>query len=119
MAEVAAMSSDESRMRRLDEVEGIAVPIASAILTVCYPDRFTVLDYRAWDALREVGRVRRATVPTDVDSYFREYLPACTQLSHELGMSLRDLDRALWGWSKRRGIRDVTHRRGRTDSLEP
>jgi hypothetical protein len=48
MAKVSGCASDPDRMKELDKVRGIGVPIASAILTVCYPNRFTVLDYRAW-----------------------------------------------------------------------
>jgi hypothetical protein len=110
MSEVFDIDDDRDKMRRLDRIPGIGMPIASAILTVCYPDRFTVLDYRAWDTLRDYGRVVQKKMPTGLSGYFDDYLPVCMRLAEESGMPLRMLDRALWGWSKRQGVLRVAGR---------
>lgn len=93
-------------MQKLDEVKGIGVPIASAILTVCYPERFTILDYRAWETLYDLRRVKTKKVPTGIYGYFNMYLPACKKLAQDLRMSLRELDHAMWGWSKKKSIEE-------------
>jgi hypothetical protein len=104
MSKIAACSSDQERMRELVKVTGIGVPIASAILTVCYPKKFTILDYRAWEALFHFKMVFSQTMPTDIGSYFDIYLPACRAMAIQQNMTLRDLDGAMWGWSKYRSI---------------
>ena len=35
----------------ITELSGIGIPTASAILTVCYPNYFTIIDYRAKESL--------------------------------------------------------------------
>jgi hypothetical protein len=105
MTQVSQCATDQDRMNMLIEINGIGVPVASAILTVCYPDRFTVLDYRAWEALFHFKRVMSKTMPTGTAGYFNTYLPACRTLAQQLRMRLRELDRAMWGWSKRESIR--------------
>ncbi len=46
MNEVAE-AADLDKVNLLIDIGGIAIPIASTILTVCYPKRFTVVDYRS------------------------------------------------------------------------
>jgi thermostable 8-oxoguanine DNA glycosylase len=111
MSKVAECAGDEVRMKVLvEEVAGIGVPIASAILTVCYPDRFTILDYRAWEALFHFKKVESKSIPVDIGSYFN-YLGKCREMAREKNMSLRELDHALWGWSKRNSIINLACRK--------
>ena len=104
MAKVSACASDRDRMVELDKVTGIGVPIASAILTVCYPNRFTILDYRAWEALFHFKMVMSQTMPNDIAGYFSIYLPVCRAMAIKQNMTLRELDKAMWGLSKRKSI---------------
>ncbi len=76
-------------------LHGVDVPVASAILTAIDPERFTVIDFRALEALGT-----KCASPT-VDFYIA-YLNACRQLAKTHRVSLRDLDRALWQWSSER-----------------
>ena len=59
-------------------------------------ERYTIIDYRGLEALGE-----KRTWHT-VDSYLA-YLEHCRKLARENGVSLRELDRALWQWSVERG----------------
>jgi hypothetical protein len=79
----------------LSGLRGIDVPVASAILTAIDPERFTVIDFRALEALGCDSKNR------SVDFYL-EYLEACCLLSRRHHVGLRKLDRALWQWSKER-----------------
>jgi len=92
------VSAEGDRLRQvqiLTSVKGIGLPMASAILTVCYPDEFTVLDYRAWKTLRQMSVPGLpAGKPTSARAYL-QYCEACRQLAKRVGVSLRDLDRAL------------------------
>lgn len=94
-------SSTETAMRALLDLHGIDIPVASAILAAIYPERYTVLDFRALEAL---GHARH-----DV-RFYEEYLAFCKRLADsnivhpQAGLpaatSLRTLDRALWEWSR-------------------
>jgi len=80
----------------LTSIKGVGVPVASAILLFIDPDRFTVIDERAWRALREMEYIDRelSEVPT-IEEYVL-YLGACRSLANEYEVDLRTLDRALW-----------------------
>jgi len=113
MAKVSACASDRDRMMELDKVTGIGVPIASAILTVCYPKRFTILDYRAWGALLLLHfkkTKKDKPMPNNIDDYFSIYLPACQVMAKKHKMTLRELDKAMWGLSKHNSIIKLTKR---------
>jgi hypothetical protein len=104
MNRVRNIPDDPGKLQALDDVPGIGIPIASAILTVFYPKRFTVLDFRAWETLYDLKRVSSKTLPGDVEGYFKKYLPECQRLASDWKMSLRELDVALWGWSQKKDL---------------
>lgn len=102
MDKVAKAGDDLARVKLLRTVKGIGLPIASAILTVGYPDRFTVLDYRAWESAQAEGlKGLPASEPATPRAYLK-YRDACQAFAGQVGLSLRDLDRALWArsWEK-------------------
>jgi hypothetical protein len=70
-------------------LNGVGVPVASAILTAIHPRRYTVID---WRALKALGAKKSWLT---VDDYL-QYLGFCKERAAALGISLRDLDRALW-----------------------
>ena len=74
----------------------VAVAMASAILTVCYPHEFTVLDYRALDTLRSYAVPGLPLRYPATNTEYLQYCLACNDLAQRVGLSLRDLDRALW-----------------------
>ncbi len=94
-------ASTEAAVKALLELHGVDLPVASAILAAIFPERYTVLDYRALEAL---GHARH-----DVH-FYEEYLDFCKRLAEsnivrpqsELPgpTPLRALDRALWEWSR-------------------
>lgn len=77
------------------KISGIGIAIASAILTVCYPDNFTIADYRACAALKDFGEEIAGNPISNITAYF-EYLKKCKKLSRKHNLSLRDFDRMLW-----------------------
>jgi hypothetical protein len=76
-------------------LQGVHVPVASAILTAIYPKRYTVIDFRALEALGCESKDRSV-------NFYLAYLKACRQLASEHDVTLRKLDRALWQWSSER-----------------
>ena len=139
VAEVSTHLKDskdnKERLDYLDNIPGIGVSIASAIVAVCYPKIFTVADYRAFNSLiRLLDEEKFSDVKekfpalieykkkyllkhekkrdiNDMKSpiYF-EYLGACKELAKRLKLSLRNFDRVLWGmdfYDGKNGLRDL------------
>lgn len=86
-------STDRSAVAVLIGLRGIDVAVASAVLSAVFPDRFTIIDFRALEALG----VNRPSPPLD---FYLEYLSHCRGLAAAHGVTLRELDQALWQWSK-------------------
>jgi len=93
---VAADSDPREAIQLLCDLHGVQVRMASAILAVWAPTRYTVMDRRSCTALRrwDVGYTDTRFTP---DSY-AGYLDRCQQLAHKHRVSLRQLDRFLWVW---------------------
>lgn len=94
-------TSTEAAVKALLELNGVDIPVASAILAAIFPERYTVLDFRTLEAL---GHARH-----DV-RFYQEYLAFCKRLAESnivepqkdlpAPTPLRTLDRALWEWSR-------------------
>lgn len=80
----------------LTSIKGVGVPVASAILLFIDPTRFTVIDERAWRALREMEYVDQELSEDPTIEEYLLYLGACRSLANEYDVTLRMLDRALW-----------------------
>jgi hypothetical protein len=96
-----ALSAKEPRsaLAVLMGLSGVALPMASAILTAIDQDGYTIADYRAMEALGEPNADYY-----NLNMYLHDYLPTCRRLAAEAGVSLRTLDMALWAWSEKKGI---------------
>jgi hypothetical protein len=94
-------STTETAVKALLDLHGVDLPVASAILAAIFPERYTVLDYRALEAL---GHARH-----DV-RFYEEYLAFCKRLAESNIVSpqselpaptpLRAIERALSEWSR-------------------
>ncbi len=97
----------------LDKIDGIGIPIASAILTVCYPGDFTIVDYRIKRTIKKMGLSFKGDPSASVPAYLK-YLDICrTKITKEQGLSLRDTDRALWGfdfYEGKNGLKDLVRK---------
>lgn len=80
------------RLRILTCLEGVGVPIASAILALVDPGRYCVIDFRAWIALYCVAE-RSFTI-----GHYQKYLMDVTMFSIELGWLVQETDLALWAF---------------------
>jgi len=90
----ASAKTDRSALAVLLGLRGVAIPVASAILTAIAPDRFSIIDFRALWSLS----VHPAPIYT-VD-YYLNYLTYCRSAASLTSLSLRNFDRALWQYSK-------------------
>jgi hypothetical protein len=81
----------------LTGLNSVNVPVASATLTVIDQQRYTTIDFCALEALG-VGRV-----VVNINFYL-EYLGFCRHVAKGNKINLRNLDRALWQWSKEESL---------------
>jgi hypothetical protein len=98
---IKAAPSDEARLRVLLETWGFLLPMATAILTVLYPDRFTVYDVRVREQLQIKDFAGRKN---EIKRYFEEFLPGVAAITET--ETLRDKDRYLWGKSSYESLRE-------------
>jgi hypothetical protein len=97
-AAIANARDDESRMRILIEEWEFRLPMASAVLTVLYPDSFTVYDVRVCDELQNHHNVQNKTRFDDVWTGYQAYLSDVRRKEPTVS-ALRDKDRTLWAKS--------------------
>ena len=76
-------------------LNGVSWPTASVILHFCHKDQYPILDFRA---LWSLG-VDTSQVTYNFDLW-HEYTQICRRLAKSTGLSMRELDRALWQYSK-------------------
>ncbi|MDL0126669.1 hypothetical protein [Halobacterium salinarum] len=81
-------------IQELNELQGVANSIAGAILMFAHPHRYTVMDPRATEALETLGYWTGDTAA--VDEQYESYCLRCHEVSQQTGLSLRDVDRALY-----------------------
>ena len=89
-----AANCERSRIESLTLLDGVGWPMASVILHVFHADPYPILDYRAlWSVSLEV--------PVQYSFQFWWcYVEYCRELSETADFDMRELDRALWQYSK-------------------
>jgi hypothetical protein len=86
--------SERLRVEALTLLDGVHWPTASAILHFCHPEPYPVLDWRALWSLGVEGTVRYDF------ALWSEYTRCCRALARRCRVGMRDVDRALWQYSK-------------------
>jgi hypothetical protein len=74
------------------------LPMASAVLTVLYPDEFTIYDVRVCEALNAFKDLQNKTQFEDVWNGYEEFVKRVKSAAGEQP-KLRNKDRLLWGKS--------------------
>lgn len=101
-------------LEALERIPGVGLAVATVILTVCYPDDFTIIDWRVLEALDlfpdglpEEKRREYNSIDWTAKTYLEEYLPKVRERQKLWGCTLRETDRALWGLSLNRRVEKV------------
>jgi hypothetical protein len=97
-------SSKEKLRYLLDKPWNLGLPMASAILTILYPEEFTVYDERVCNELKKFHRLKYYKFEKLWCGY-QEYKYQVEKSSPE-GFTLRDKDRYLWGKSFYKQLKD-------------
>ncbi|RJQ33047.1 hypothetical protein C4572_00120 [Candidatus Parcubacteria bacterium] len=88
--EIFLAKNKEEKLDVLLKKWKFGLPMATAILTVLYPNEFSVYDYRVRE---QIGLPNISTGK----KYFLDFLPKVQESPH--GQCLRDKDKYLWGKS--------------------
>jgi len=91
------------RLRILLEDWGFYLPMASAVLSVLYPEFFTVYDFKVCEQLGRFHKLANASRFDRIWSGYEQYRDAVLAAGPN-GLSLRDKDRYLWGMSSARQL---------------
>jgi hypothetical protein len=86
------------RVNILCALRGVAVPVASAVLALVYPNDYAVIDFRSW---RQVFSPAPAKIFSITD--YKRYLRALQPLARELGWPIQEVDFAIWEYDRRQG----------------
>jgi hypothetical protein len=86
------------RLRILLEDWGFYLPMATAVLSVLWPDCFTVYDYRVCEQLGRFHGLANLSDFNKIWPGYEQYRDAVLDAPPQ-GLSLRDKDRYLWGKS--------------------
>lgn len=95
---LAQQATAKDRLRYLWETWGLRLPTPSAILTVLYPDEFTIFDRRVCNTLAGFHNLKNLVNFENLWRGYVEFKRKVKELPPE-GLPLRQKDRYLWGKS--------------------
>ncbi|MFQ6676032.1 MAG: hypothetical protein ACE5LH_06760 [Fidelibacterota bacterium] len=90
-------SEYELDLRRaiLCSLRGVGEPVASAVLGLCFPEEYAVIDFRVWRELFNENR-RVFSIPDH-----RRYMRRLRPLADEPGFPVQEVDHLLWKIDRR------------------
>jgi len=97
-SEVFSQRSHKDRLKYLMSQCGFRLPMASAILTILYPDEFTVYDVRVCEMLKDFHKLQNKIDFNKIWEGYQEFKKAVSNAVPDES-TLRDKDRCLWAKS--------------------
>ena len=98
---VIATKNDQTRAELLTSLQGVAIPTASAILTLIYPKNYGVIDIRVWQVLYLYGSVKTKPNGKSLNSNdWHNYLMILRCYAKKFNVSARDIERTLFFYHK-------------------
>lgn len=91
--------SPKAKLRYLIQDWQFLLPMASAILTVLYPDEFTIYDIRVCEVLKGFNNLTNLSNFEKLWEQYECFKRAVENSSAPASLALRDKDRYLWGES--------------------
>jgi thermostable 8-oxoguanine DNA glycosylase len=82
----------ELKIKMLCTISGVEVPVASAILTICGPNYYSVIDFRNW---RQIFPESKSKTSYKVSEYLT-YLKIIREIAEKLNLTPQEIDMAIW-----------------------
>jgi hypothetical protein len=95
---ISEANQQKDRLQILMNDWGFRLPMASAILTVLYPEQFTIYDVRVCETLQSFQDTQHKKPFDKLWESYEEYIKSVKMAVTE-DITLRDKDRWLWGKS--------------------
>ncbi|HNT29570.1 MAG TPA: hypothetical protein PKL83_01310 [bacterium] len=92
-----SLKYEKQILELLTSLNGVSVPMASAILMLIDPKKYGVIDIRVWQLLYKIGSV--TTNPKGINFTFQEwyrYLKIIQFFSKKYKVKARDIERTLF-----------------------
>jgi hypothetical protein len=86
----------ELRVNILCTLRGVAIPVASAVLALVFPEEYAVIDYRGWRQVFGEGQ-GNYSLPG-----YKKYMGEIRRLAKELGWPVQEVDHVIWEYDRRR-----------------
>ncbi len=80
------------KLKSLTLLYGVEIPVASAILTLCLPEIYSVVDFRNWRQLFNLNTKKTYYTIND----YNEYLKRIKYLAEKYNFTTQQIDMALW-----------------------
>ena len=100
--QVLRTRNERQRLELLIRLKGVSIPTASAILTLIDPERYGVIDIRAWRLLFQIGAVEKK--PGGVGFVFADwdrYLSILREHARALRVPVRRVELTLFEYHRR------------------
>lgn len=100
ITKIALETDDEEiRMMVITSLNGVSIPMVSAIFTVSYPEKYGVIDIRGWHTLYNLKIVDYKKDVFNIKDWLL-YLEIIRKLSKKYEVSPRDIDKAIFMYDK-------------------
>jgi len=100
-SEIYKNKDPQQKLKILISIPNMGIAIASAVLTVLYPDDFTVYDYKVLGELnrgkKNEDKTKDFSLSKNVIKEYFNFLDKVKKIAETKNLSLRDADRYLWG----------------------
>lgn len=80
------------KLKTLTLLFGVEIPVASAILAICFPNDYAVIDSRNW---RQIYKTKRQKTTYSTTEYI-DYLKIIKQWAKEFDVTPQEIDIAIW-----------------------
>ena len=80
------------KLKSLTLLYGVEIPVASSILTLCYPEKYSVIDFRNW---RQIFNQKTKKSYYSTNEY-NEYLKRIKYLAAKFNFTTQQIDIAIW-----------------------
>ena len=95
--EAFKMNDDTDKIKKLMELKGVRIPVASAILSVTDSDNYPIIDVRCVCALEDLGEID--WVDITIENWER-YLTKIRNLAKQYGKTAREIEKGLFAFNR-------------------